>query len=163
MRSRWRYALLLVSPLACGPGPRAPLDPPHAAAIEDSVRQFAAAIAQDVSGGGPNAWLPHFVHGPEFFMASEGRLVFPSFDSATTFVHALSRTIPQIDLAWADIRVDPIAPGIAILGASYREALTPRTGRATRARGYFTGLAIHTASGWQLRDAHWSPDTSRSP
>lgn len=163
MRSRCRSALLLLWPLACEPGPGSRLDRPHAAAIQDSVRHFAAAIADDVSRGGPSAWLPHFVHGPEFFMAAEGRLAFPSFDSATTFVHALSRIISHIDLAWADIRVDPIAPGIAILAASYREVLTPATGRETRGSGYFTGLAIHTASGWQLRDANWSPAEPRSP
>lgn len=77
--------------------------------------------------------------------------------------HALSRTLTHIDLARANILVDPIAPGIAILAGSYRAVLTPRTGRETRARGYFTGLAVHTPSGWQLRDAHWSPDVPRSP
>lgn len=112
---------------------------------------------------GPSAWLSFFEHDSAFFMASEGQLVFPSFDSATTFVHVLSQHIVRIELAWTDVRIDPIAPGAAILAAAWREVRTDGAGHATRERGYFTGLAVHTPAGWQLRNAHWSaqPGPSR--
>jgi hypothetical protein len=105
--------------------------------------------------------LSFFERDSAFFMASEGQLVFPSFDSAATFVHMLSQHIARIELAWTDVRIDPIAPGTAILAAAYREVQTDAAGRETRERGYFTGLAVHTASGWQLRNAHWSAQPGR--
>lgn len=125
------------------------------------MRQFATTIAQDVTRRGPNAWLSFFEHDSAFFMASEGQLVFPSFDSAATFVHVLSQHIVRIELTWTDVRIDPIAPGAAILAAAYQEVQTDAAGHETHERGYFTGLAVHTGAGWQLRNAHWSAQPGR--
>jgi hypothetical protein len=129
----------------------------HAAAIQDSVRSFAAAVARDVTTGGPEAWLPHFASGSEFFMAAEGSLVFPAFDSATRFLHEYVRSTPKIELAWgSDIRVDPLAPGLAVMATQYRETQTDSAGHRISETGFFTGVVQHNQSGWQLRDAHWS-------
>ena len=133
----------------------------RAAAIQDSVRSFAAAVARDVTTGGPEAWLPHFARGPEFFMAAEGSLVFPAFDSATRFLREYVRSTPKIELAWGnDIRVDPLAPGLAVMATQYREIQTDSAGHRVSQTGFFTSVVEHNASGWQIRDAHWS---SRAP
>ena len=52
---------------------------------KDSVKKFAESIAKDVSGQGPMAWLQYFKNSPDFFMVSDGQLVFPNYDSAFEF------------------------------------------------------------------------------
>jgi hypothetical protein len=125
-----RLVLAAVTAAGCAPRDAAPdLTPAHAAAIEDSVRTFAQAVAPDVSREGPIAWRRHFAESPAFFMASEGRLAFPNSETATRVIHDLARVIPHIELRWGDgLRVDPLAPG----------------------------LAEHRTGPWRLRNAHWS-------
>jgi len=89
-----RYPIALVASLALTACTRPPtpsgiaLTRPQAAAIADSVRAFAATVARGVSDHGPTAWRGYFADTPEFFMASEGRLVFPTGDSATRGIEA---------------------------------------------------------------------------
>lgn len=141
----------------------AALDAPHAAAIADSVRAFARVVAQGVSRDGPAAWRAYFLDGPAFFMASEGHLVFPSSDAATRGIRDLTQRIVSIELRWEDsVRVDPLAPGLAMMAAPYSERRVDRAGRRVTEAGFFTGLAEHGTGGWQFRDAHWSVSGSPS-
>jgi hypothetical protein len=133
------------------------LTPAHAAALVDSVRAFAVAVARDVTREGPAAWQGHFARSPAFFMAAEGRVVFPTSDAATRGIEELRRVIRHIELRWEDsVRVDPLAPGLAALAAPYHEVRVDTAGKRVEEAGYFTGLVEHGADGWQLRDAHWS-------
>jgi hypothetical protein len=64
-----------------------------------------------------------------------------------------------IELTWGDtIRIDPLAPDLAVIGAPYHEVRVDRDGHVEE-RGYFMGVAQRHAGGWQLRDAHWSVET----
>ncbi len=140
------------------------LDTQHAAAIEDSVRVFAESVAAGVSRDGPVAWRIYFEKSPAFFMASDGLLVFPSSDSATRAIQSLARMISHIDLHWGDdMRVDPLAPGLAILAASWHEVRVDASGHHVDERGFFTGAAEDHAGVWQLRDAHWSAQQPGPP
>ena len=40
------------------------------AAVEQEVRQFAAAVSRDITQQGPTAWEKHFASDPAFFSAS---------------------------------------------------------------------------------------------
>lgn len=125
--------------------------------IQDSVRQMAAQIAADVSRDGPIAWLRHFADTTGFFMAAEGQLMFPNYDSASEFVQTrLTKMISKIQLSWSDIRIDPLTAGLAVMGASYKEVITDSAGRVMPGSGYFTAVAQKTSHGWKLRNAHWS-------
>jgi len=144
-------------------GPAA-LDASAAAAITDSVRTFAADLARGVTHDGPGAWRAYFAATPAFFMASEGRLVFPSSDSAGRAIQTLERTIAHIELRWGDgLRVDPLAPGLAVLAAPYHEVRVDRAGHQVDETGFFTGLAEHRGGAWRLRNAHWSVATPPPP
>jgi len=134
-----------------------PLTPERAAAIQQDVRAYADTIAHDVTTEGPAAWRRHFVDSPAFFMASEGRLVFPDSASATPAIEELTRTVQQIELTWGDdLRVDPLTPQFAVIGASYHETRVETTGEHIDEKGFFTATAENTNGRWQLRDAHWS-------
>ena len=129
----------------------------RAAQIVDSVRTFADGVARGVSRDGPAAWRGFFADTSAFFMASEGHLVFPSSDSASRGIDGLRRVIAHIELRWTDtVRVDPVAPGFALMGAPWHEVQVNATGHRIEEEGYFTGLVEHRPSGWQFRDAHWS-------
>jgi hypothetical protein len=146
---------LLVIVLGCRAAP-VTLEAAHTAAMRDSVTQMAAAIARDLSQTGPSAWLQYFEDTPAFFMASDGQMLFPTKDSADILVRGLATRIPGIVLDWQDIRVEPIAPGLAVMAASYHEVVTDTAGAQTSFVGFFTGVATHTTVGWQLRNLHWS-------
>jgi len=133
------------------------LKPERRAAIEDAVRRFAASVAHDVTQEGPAAWRKEFEDSPAFFMASEGRLVFPNRQSAAQAIDELTRTVKQIELSWgADLRVDALTEDFAQIGCSYHEIRVDTEGHRVDESGFFTGLAERRKGQWQFRNAHWS-------
>jgi len=128
-----------------------------AGGVADSVRAFMQTVAREVTRDGPAAWRHQFADDTAFFMASEGRLVFSSAAAAGKGIDGLTRVIAHIELRWgADVRVDLLGPGLAMVGASYTEMRADTAGHRVDEMGYFTGLAQHRAEGWRFRDAHWS-------
>ena len=119
-------------------------------------------IAKDISHDGPIAWLKYFENTQNFFMASEGQLVFKNSDSATTFIkNILVKQIRKIELHWSDIRVDPMTSKFANIAATWNEDITDFADNKTSQRGYFTAVAEKSLQGWQLRNAHWSVTKSK--
>jgi ketosteroid isomerase-like protein len=148
-RQGWRIAATHTSV------PRSEAAP--AAGVADSVRAFMETVAREVTREGPAAWRRQFADDPAFFMASEGRLVFPSAEALAKGIDELTRLIAHIELRWGgDLRVDPLGPGLAMVGASYTEVRVDTAGSRVDEAGFFTGLAEHRAEGWRLRNAHWS-------
>jgi hypothetical protein len=133
------------------------LTPERVAAIQQDVTAYAGTIARDITTEGPSAWRRHFADSPAFFMASEGRLVFPDSASATAAIQELTRSVKHIELTWGDdLRVDPLAPQFAVVGASYHEIRVETSGKRIDEKGFFTATAENANGRWQLRDAHWS-------
>jgi len=162
---RWPLWLVLASATCRAPGGSTQaLDAPHAAAISDSVRAFASLVADRVTREGPAAWQGLFLDTTAFFMASEGRLVFPTRDSATRAIEGLAQAIPHIELQWGpDLRVSPLAPGMALLAASYHESRADAHGVRVDERGFFTGVAVRHGPEWRFLNAHWSVAGPPSP
>ncbi|MGD8869846.1 MAG: nuclear transport factor 2 family protein [Gemmatimonadales bacterium] len=154
---------ILLPAIACAPDRTPDLDAAHALALRDSVMEVARQISADLAADGPIAWLRYFETGPAFLMATDGRIVFPSSDSARVFVEYLSRHLSAVDLDWLDLRVEPLAPGVAALAASYRETITYTAGNDTTFGGYVTGVARHTEGGWRLQHLHWSSPVPSPP
>jgi len=133
------------------------LDATSKAAMRDSVQAFAATVAQGITARGPAAWQEYFADDSAFFMAAEGRLVFPTRGAATRAIPNLTRSFAHITLRWGDtIRVDPLAPGLAVVAMSYHETQIDMKGHRVEQDGFFTGIAEHRGAQWQFRDAHWS-------
>ena len=125
--------------------------------VADSVRAFMQTVARELTRDGPAAWRRQFADDTAFFMAAEGRLVFSSAAAVAKGIDALTHVIAHIELRWGgDVRVDPLGPGLAMVGASYTEMRADTAGHRVDEVGYFTGLAEHRAEGWRFRDAHWS-------
>lgn len=125
--------------------------------VKDSVQNMMDLIAKDISHDGPIAWQKYFEDTPDFFMASDGQLVFPNSDSAKTFIkNTLVKQILKIELHWGNVRIDPLNNKFAVVGATWNEYLTDFTNKTISQSGYFTGVAEKTLQGWELRNAHWS-------
>jgi hypothetical protein len=158
----WAVLLASAASVGCGAlyvksGDSHSLSPAQAAEVENGVRAFAHTVAQDVTRDGPAAWRKHFAGTPSFFMAADGYLVFPDSASATTGIQDLTRAIKQIDLRWGDqLRVDPLAPDLAMMSAPYREIRVDAAGSRVDETGFFTGLVEYKEGRWQFRNAHWS-------
>ncbi len=128
----------------------------QAISVQDSVRVMAAAIERDVTRDGPKAWLRYFARSPQFFMASEGKLVFPNNDSAAAFVQVFAALVRSIQLKWSGLDIDPLSPDLAVMRASFHEIITDTSGHQMPQEGYFTAVVEHNSIGWQLRNLHWS-------
>ena len=100
------------------------------AEIDREVRAFAQDVERGVTREGPTAWRRYFSESPEFFMAAEGKLAFANGASAIAAIPDLARAIKQIDLKWGEeLRVDPLAPDLAVMAAPYREIADRSGGR----------------------------------
>ncbi|PWT71245.1 MAG: hypothetical protein C5B59_18565 [Bacteroidetes bacterium] len=114
-------------------------------------------VSREVTQNGPHTWLQYFENSDDFYMASEGILVFPNYDSAKVFVNnKLVKLIDKIDLRWKNIRVDVIDRNFASVAATYHEDKTNAGGIKDSEDGYFSGLAHWREGKWKLRNAHWS-------
>lgn len=163
MRLRaWNLVVAVVVAVGCQgqPGavePEGSLRAADRTAVEQHVRGFMNAVAQDVTEGGPTAWAKEFADGPNFFMASEGVLIFPSGAAAAQGIPALTQIIKKIELDWGpDLRVDPLTPDLAAVGSTYQEIRTDPQDHALTERGYFSGVVEQRNGKWQFRNAHWS-------
>jgi hypothetical protein len=158
------YALLAASFVlgGCGAHPAMPgnsqsLSPARAVEVESSVRDFARTVAHDVTQEGPSAWRKHLADSPSFFMAANGKLVFPNTAAATAGIQAFAPTIKKIELHWGDdLRVDPLTPSLAVVAATYHEVWESINGQHMDVTGFFTGTAEFQGGRWQFRNAHWS-------
>lgn len=134
----------------------------QSAEVNESVQNMMQLLAKDISHNGPIAWLKYFENTPDFFMASDGQLVFRDNNSATTFIqNTLVKQIRKIELHWSDIRIDPMTSNFANIAATWNEDITDSTDNKTSQRGYFTAVAEKSLQGSQLRNAHWSVAKSK--
>ena len=158
LTARCILVLGAIASTACtGAGTSSPLTADQSVATTNSVRAFAATVADDVTRRGPVAWRAHFANTPAFFMAAEGRLVFANNDDATRGIQQLAGSIAHVELRWGDpMRVDPLTPTLAMLGMPYHEVRVDTAGHRAEETGYFTGLAELGPAGWRFRNAHWS-------
>ncbi|HMC87277.1 MAG TPA: hypothetical protein VKI61_17250 [Chitinophagaceae bacterium] len=125
--------------------------------VKENVQKMMDMTASDISHDGPVGWLKYFENTPDFFMASDGQIVFPNYDSATAFIkNTLARQIKKIELHWSNIRIYPLAERLANIGADWMEYFTDFAGNNNSQKGYFTAVAEKTLQGWRLRNAHWS-------
>jgi hypothetical protein len=159
-----RLLILLIATFATTACTRS-LDSRHAkdlsedqrAAVAANVSTFMQAVAHDVTEQGPMAWQKHFIDDPAFFMANDGRLVFPNTQAAAQGIQAFARTIQHIELHWgADLRVDVLTANFAIVATSWSEIQIDTAGHRVNENGFFTGLLEDRGGRWQFRDAHWS-------
>src|SRR5476651_1591199 len=108
--------------------------------VKDSVTQLTANIEKDISAKGPAAWLDYFENSTDFFMASQGQLAFDSRKAASEFIqNTLVKSIPHIKLKWTNVKIDPLSPDIAAVGAYFHEELTDASNKTQLFDGYFTG------------------------
>jgi hypothetical protein len=163
---RHRLSLCLLAPvLMVFAPPAAPQQHAQMSAqeVDHSVRAFMQTVAHDVTQQGPTAWRKFFSHGPRFFMASDGHLVFPNYPAADKAINGLAATIKHIDLTWGtDLRVDPLSPTLAVVATPWHEVRTLASGRVEDS-GFFTGTLEYMDGRWQFRDVHWSEAGSEAP
>lgn len=141
-----------------------PLTPEHAAAVDSGVRTFMRDVAHDVTQDGPMAWRKYFSDTPAFFMAVNGKIAFANSAEVTAGLQQVALAIKQIGLKWGDdLRVDLLAPDLAVVAASYHEAQVWADGHRVEDSGYFTGVAQYRDGRWQFRNAHWSEPVPPPP
>jgi hypothetical protein len=159
------FFILLAGILFFSPGCRSkdPLpETGYPGAVEDSVSKMASALTLDLSQIGPAAWLHYFEDSPDFFMAVDGKMAFPNYQTADHFItDTLVKAIRKINLQWQSLRINPLSPSLASMAARYHEDLFDSAGKSIQANGYFTATAVFTAQGWKLKNIHWSSEINK--
>jgi len=150
-------ALLLL--VACA-GTPATTPARSSATVEAQVRELLTTVSRDLARDGPPGWLPYFLTGGEFFMASDGAIAFRDYQQAADGCRQMAHQFGSGDLEWSNVRVQPLSEDLAAFGADYREVMQQRAGSAMHFEGYVTGVAVRTLSGWQLQHLHWSRQVS---
>jgi len=96
-------------------------------------------------------------------MVSDGKLVFASGAAAREGIQGLTHVIKSIELRWgADLRIQPLAPGLVMVAMSYHETRVDSAGGKVDEDGYFTAVVDSRSGGWRFRNAHWSDPTAPS-
>jgi hypothetical protein len=154
--------LSLLAVAGCGSQHPAPADtrsltPERATAVQENVRAFMRDVAHDITQDGPSDWRKYFAGTPEFFMAVDGKIAFANSADAAAGIQQVAQAIKQIELKWGDdLRVDPLAPDLAVVAAPFHELQVWADGHHVEENGYFTGVVQYREGRWQFRDAHWS-------
>lgn len=163
MRKQLTLALAAAAAVGCGSNIDRPLTSGHADALRDSVEAFLAAIPPALTSDGPIAWLAFFENTAAFYMASDGQVVFPTWEAAETFLEDFAARVSGMELVWDSVRVEPLAPSLAAVAAAYRESITDTAGTTIDFSGYVTGVARRRSGEWKLQSLHWSSPVSSAP
>jgi hypothetical protein len=157
MDRRGLGVVVLVGGLVAACTPAAPpFTPAHRAAVDDSVREVTARLAAEISAHGYRAFVPVMDSAPGYVWAYNGFLPFTSFDSMAAWARRDPEPESPETFAWDSVRVEPLAPGIAVVAATYTETRPDSAGRPNTEQGAFTAVALHRADGWKFTDAHTS-------
>lgn len=149
--------LLIFYCIACNSNQKASLSAAQITTVSDSVRQMMSQVTKDLLNGGPIAWEKYFEKSPHFLMASDGQVVFPTIDSATSFIkNTLVKQAVRVNLQWSHVQVDPLTTTLAGVAAAWHEEITDISGDTSSHDGFFTATAEKASEGWQFRNAHWS-------
>jgi hypothetical protein len=132
------------------------LRPEHRAAIQDSVRQFLAEyrtvlLANDFRGS-----LRFFSQDSAIVWVVDDGVLFLSYDSLAVAVPALAGRIHITSYQWNPIRITPLAPGVAVVSATYTESFTDTEGKPHNGGGTQTAVLVHGPEGWVFLARHQS-------
>ena len=124
---------------------------------ETEITSLARAAEKGISASGPKAWLNYFENSPDFYMASDGNLVFKDYPSAQSYItETLEYSIPSVKLKWDNLKVYVLSPDFGSIACGFSEQLTNNEGKIVNVSGYFTATVHKTTSGWKIRNVHWS-------
>lgn len=159
MTIQWRFLLLLtaLAPAGCRTGDgQAAVE----AAAADSARAVLDAFAAAVNAGDWQAAGALYADDPAFHWMEEGRLAYPSADSARRALQALGTRF-EARLALSDVRALALGPDAAVVSALFRQMLTPAEGTPFSFAGAFTMTVRRMPEGWRILTGHTS--TLRTP
>ena len=125
--------------------------------MQSDVKQMMDSVSKDIYITGPVKWLYYFEDTTSFCMASEGKLIFPNYSSAKTFINdTLVHAITKVKLIWSDTQIDSLNTKTVAINSAYHEDMTLANGNILHQGGYCTAIIDHTNSGWKFRNLHWS-------
>jgi hypothetical protein len=153
---RLRVVLWSTALLACGAGNEAPgFDEAHQAAIRDSVGVFLEAFLQFSAVGEWDALLALYADTPEFRWVEDGAVEYESVDA----IRAVIASMPQgtrIVTSHDDVRITPLAPGLAWASMKFASMFLEPTGAGYAVTGSSTMVLRNTDDGWRIIGGHSS-------
>lgn len=148
-----RLALLACSMLGCAPQDR--LTPAHADAIRDSVASLLADVQRHSETSQWDSLAALYSAGASFRFFEDGVLRYPSAAS----VRAALDGVPagtRIRTTYRDMHIEPLAPGLASVGALFSTTFADDSGEGFGFAGAITLVARHEGDGWRIASGHSS-------
>ena len=161
MRRRLFAPALILVLAGCGAAASAGLAPERAAAIEDSVHAFLDAYAARVDSADWEGVARLYARDPRFVWLEDGRVAYPSADSVAAALRSVEEQFVTASLETRDVRVEPLAPGLAAVAFLFDQTLSDHAGAGFGFSGAISALLVDTPDGWRFLQGHTSTTRPR--
>lgn len=146
-------AALLAAAACAAPPPS--FDEAHRAAITDSVGVVLEAYRQYAAVGNWDALLGLYEDGPAFRWIEDGEVAYDSVADIRAAIADLPSGT-RIVTSHGDVRIVPVAPGVAWVSLRFESMFLEPTGTGFQVNGTSTMLFRHGPDGWRIVGGHSS-------
>lgn len=161
---QWRWgpagaALLVATAASSGcaaGGGDASFDEARRAAIVDSVRTTLDEFVDAVEAGDWTGLASFYADDPRFRWLEDGRVAYDSHAAVVESLAGVGASFSHGTLEYSDVRITPLAPGLAALTAGFRQTLVGSDGGGFSFSGVLGATLVHTADGWRFLSGHTS-------
>lgn len=147
--------------MGSGCGPRtAVFSDAHAAALGDSVRAMMSRFEHYSAGAHWDSLASLYSRSSSFRFLESGAIQYVSRDAIRD---ALTDVPPgtHSTTTYRDLRVDPVAPGAAMVTGLFETTFADSAGPRFRFSGALSLLWKHETEGWRIRSGHSSAPVAR--
>jgi len=104
-----------------------------------------------------------YANDSRFHVVEDGAVRYSDVDSVYVALDMLQTMFTRVRLMYNDLRVVPLAPGVANATIMYDQAFDDSTGTVFTLEGALTLTLVHLDSGWKVLVGHTSTPRERPP
>lgn len=151
----------LVAWVFIGCGTSADLSSDHAAAIRDSVATVLADLRRFSAEAQWDSLLALYADEPGFHWVEDGTIHYATRDEIEAAI-AAAPSGTRLVTTHRDLRVTPLAPGVASAFTLFETQLSDSSGTGFSYSGAITMVLAHRERGWQIISGHASTPSARA-
>ncbi|HEX3926917.1 MAG TPA: nuclear transport factor 2 family protein [Gemmatimonadales bacterium] len=145
------------------PAAPATLTAAHRTAVIDSVRTMLDAWRGAMNQRDFARAVRFYSPGPDFRWLEDGEVRYTTRDELANAMLTLAPTLRAFDLSLEEPAITPLAPGTAVVTATFAQKMTDTSGRVHGVAGAVSLTVVHADSGWQIVVGQTSTLTPPAP
>lgn len=122
----------------------------------EEVRAWLAEYQNAVASGHLSEILRFYSQEPGFHWIENGRVVYDSYAAVASAFEGLAEGVAGLSLQLRDIRVRPLAPGVAAITVSFRQVYVTAGEERSESTGILTAAVVEREDGWVFSSGHAS-------